>query len=478
MARIIKGDIIAGVLGERQALKGYVGAIPAHIAAGDILHVLNMGGVIGLCSSANADLGQPLRVRVLGVALIDGEPANIAQGAVPWQTSLARSAPLILISGTCMNAGKTTAACEIIRVLRGRGYRIAAAKLAGVATQRDLLNMQDHGAAAALSFSDAGLPSTTHTDNCIVPAAKGILAALTATAPDAILVEFGDGIMGHYGVDLLLKDREDRRAHARAYPVRQRPGRGLGRLAVPGRARPQGGLHLGPGHRQQRGCGLHPDAVRGAGGQWAARACAAGRHDRGQSVPGRRGGNGGRLMATPLRVAVLGASGYIGGEALRLLLGHPGVEVVAAVSPRNAGAPVAAVLPHLAKTTGLAFSADLPPAEARDLDAVFLALPHGEALARVPDLLAAGGAGGPHGEGPLLLDMSGDFRIKDAATFQQYYKLTRSAPELAHAAAYGLTEWNRPAIREASLIACPGCFPTGALLALTPLARAGLCTAR
>ena len=72
LARIIKGDIIAGVLGERQALKGFVGGIPAQIAAGDILHMLNMGGVIGKVSSANADYGQPLRVRVLGAALIDG----------------------------------------------------------------------------------------------------------------------------------------------------------------------------------------------------------------------------------------------------------------------------------------------------------------------------------------------------------------------------------------------------------------------
>jgi hypothetical protein len=208
MARIIKGDIIAGVLGERQALKGFVGAIPGQIAAGDILHILNLGGVIGLCSSANAEVGQPLRVRVLGAALVDGQPANIAQYAVPWQTSLPKSAPLVLISGTCMNAGKTTAACEVIRVLKSRGYRLGAAKLAGVATQRDLLNMQDHGAACALSFSDAGLPSTTHTDNCVVPAAKGILAALSDCRPDAIIVEFGDGIMGHYGVDLLLKDKD------------------------------------------------------------------------------------------------------------------------------------------------------------------------------------------------------------------------------------------------------------------------------
>ncbi|MEO8285094.1 MAG: hypothetical protein ABI670_01505 [Chloroflexota bacterium] len=208
MARIIKGDVIAGVLGERQALKGFVGSIPAHIEAGDVLHILNMGGVIGSCHSANADYGQPLRVRVLGSVVVGGQVANIADYAVPWQDDLNECAPIILMSGTCMNAGKTTAACEIIRVLRSRGYRLAAAKLAGVATQRDLLNMLDHGATQAMSFSDAGLPSTTHTDTCIVPAAKGILAALSAKRPDAIVVEFGDGIMGHYGVDKLLEDRQ------------------------------------------------------------------------------------------------------------------------------------------------------------------------------------------------------------------------------------------------------------------------------
>jgi hypothetical protein len=208
LARIIKGDIIAGVLGERQALKGFVGFVPPHVAPGDILHILNMGGVIGLCRSANADFGQPLRVRVLGAVLVDGKPANIGDNAIAWQEHLPHSAPIVLLSGTCMNSGKTTVACEVIRVLKGRGYRLAAAKVAGVATQRDLLTMQDHGATCALSFSDAGLPSTTHTDTCIVPAAKGILDALNECAPDAIVVEFGDGIMGHYGVDLLLKDAE------------------------------------------------------------------------------------------------------------------------------------------------------------------------------------------------------------------------------------------------------------------------------
>ncbi len=216
MARIIKGDIIAGVLGERQALRGFVGSIPAQIEPGDTLHILNMGGVLGICSSANSDFGTPLRVRVLGSVVFDGQPANIMDHAVPWQTSLRESAPIILVSGTCMNAGKTTAAAEVVRVLSSRGYRVAAAKLAGVATQRDLLNMQDHGAVCALSFSDAGLPSTTLTDSCLEPAAKGVLAALNACNPDAIVVEFGDGIMGHYGVDILLRDRE-LMGHVRAH---------------------------------------------------------------------------------------------------------------------------------------------------------------------------------------------------------------------------------------------------------------------
>lgn len=208
MAVIKQGDIIAGVLGNRQALKGYVGQIPHTVAVGDVLNVLNMGGVIGECISANSDFGPPLRVRVLGAAVVNGKVANIADFALPRVKRLARSAPIILVSGTCMNAGKTTVACEIVRVLSDRGYRIAAAKLAGVATQRDLVNMRAQGAIEALSFSDAGLPSTTNTDDCVVPAAKGVIAALNESRPDAIIVEFGDGIMGHYGVDLLLGDLE------------------------------------------------------------------------------------------------------------------------------------------------------------------------------------------------------------------------------------------------------------------------------
>ncbi len=184
----------------------------------------------------------------------------------------------------------------------------------------------------------------------------------------------------------------------------------------------------------------------------------------------------GQKTPAPVRVAVMGASGYIGGEALRLLLGHPCVQVAAVTSAGSAGQPAASVHPHLSRLADpdLAFTADLSPEEASQYDAVFMALPHGEAMRRVPAILQAGGRGGPRGEGPLVLDMSGDFRIKDPATFKRYYGLEHTAPQLAASAAYGLTEWNREAIREARLVACPGCFPTGALLALTPLAKAGL----
>ena len=210
MAKISRDDVIAGVLGSRRALKGFVGTVPATIRTGDRLHILNLGGVLGRCTSRNLDLGEPLRVEVLGMAVHDdGRPVSITENAVPPAPTLTGGPPLVVVAGTCMAAGKTLAACEIIQKLTARGLRLAAAKVSGVACLRDTLNMIDHGATEALSFLDAGYPSTVDVPD--LPAvAKGLFAALAEGRPDAIIVELGDGIIGGYGVRAVLEDPEIR----------------------------------------------------------------------------------------------------------------------------------------------------------------------------------------------------------------------------------------------------------------------------
>ena len=210
MAKITRDDVIAGVLGRRRALKGFVGDIPATIATGDRLQILNLGGLIGACVSGNRDLGSPLQVEVLGMAVRDGRPLNIAEGAVPPLETLEGVPdlpPLVLVEGTCMAAGKTQAACDIVQKLHQRGWKVAVLKATGVACLRDVLAMLDHGAEEGLSFQDAGLPSTVGIEN--LPAVvKGLIARLAAGKPDVIVIELGDGIIGGYGVADLLRDPE------------------------------------------------------------------------------------------------------------------------------------------------------------------------------------------------------------------------------------------------------------------------------
>jgi hypothetical protein len=143
MAKVSRDDVIAGALGCRRALRGFVGDVPESIRPGDRLHLLNLGGVLGQCTSRNLDIGEPLRVQVLGQALRNGEPLNIAEGALPPVTSQPEGPPLVIVAGTCMAAGKTLASCEIIRKLTSRGLRMCGAKPTGVACLRDTLNMMD-----------------------------------------------------------------------------------------------------------------------------------------------------------------------------------------------------------------------------------------------------------------------------------------------------------------------------------------------
>lgn len=212
LAKVNPGDVIVGVLGRRRALKGFVGDVPETVKAGDELHLLNLGGVIGQCSGHHSSLNDAIKVEVLGLAMNRGGTIkNIGDAALPARDSLGTTAPLVVIAGACMNSGKTYAATEIIQQATRAGLRVTAAKLSGIACLRDTLNMQDHGAIATASFLDCGLPSTVGAAD-LAPVAKAIIARLNESAPDLIVLELGDGILGGYSVESLFEDQELRDA--------------------------------------------------------------------------------------------------------------------------------------------------------------------------------------------------------------------------------------------------------------------------
>jgi len=213
MVSLRAGDVLAGTLGNRRALRGYAGVVPDGIDVGDTIEVLNLGGILGRCTSINPDIGPPFQAQVLGAILAFpelgdrvGRPAHIRDHAVPPSQTLDTNIPVIYIAGTCMNAGKTVAATELVRGLSRAGLKVAAAKLTGVSLMRDALSMRDAGAIAALTFNDAGIASTRA--GMTVPVAKGLLNRLATTRPDVIVAELGDGILGEYGVQDILLDPE------------------------------------------------------------------------------------------------------------------------------------------------------------------------------------------------------------------------------------------------------------------------------
>jgi N-acetyl-gamma-glutamyl-phosphate reductase len=167
---------------------------------------------------------------------------------------------------------------------------------------------------------------------------------------------------------------------------------------------------------------------------------------------------------TRIRVAVVGATGYVGGELVRLLARHPGVEIVGLVGRERDDVPLATVHAHL-DAIELAIDRVTPEA-----DAYFLALPHSVAAARVPELVA---------RRALAIDLGPDFRLRDPADYPRWYHFEHPTPDLLGTAVYGLPELHRAelaALGEAptAIVGAPGCFPTATLLALAPLARAGL----
>ncbi|MBL4906744.1 MAG: N-acetyl-gamma-glutamyl-phosphate reductase [Sneathiella sp.] len=164
-----------------------------------------------------------------------------------------------------------------------------------------------------------------------------------------------------------------------------------------------------------------------------------------------------------IKAGILGASGYTGAEAMRILLRHPGVELTLLTADRKAGLSVEEVYPHLGGY-GLPDMISVSDADWSSVDVVFCGLPHGttqEIIATLPQSVK-------------VIDLSADFRLRNPDTYAEWYGHEHRALDLQKDAAYGLTEFNRDAVKRARLVACPGCYPTAVLLAMQPLVAAGL----
>lgn len=208
-SKMQKGDVLAVALGERRALKGFVGRVPKRLKVGDVINILNLGGVAGICVSENLyEVGHALKVKVLGAIMEKNKHLNIDQFKLFEETKrIPSKARLIIISGTCMQVGKTSCACGIIRNANKKGYNVYGAKVAGIASLRDTENMKDAGAIDAVSLIDGGLTSTVHNKQAI-NITKGAINYLFKENPDYVVVEFGDGVFGEYGVMEILKNKE------------------------------------------------------------------------------------------------------------------------------------------------------------------------------------------------------------------------------------------------------------------------------
>lgn len=166
-------------------------------------------------------------------------------------------------------------------------------------------------------------------------------------------------------------------------------------------------------------------------------------------------------------VAVIGAAGFAGIEAVRLVLGHPRLELRLATSAADAGKRICDVYPALTGFTDLAFAAPDPQEIAHLASVALLAVPHTAALELVPTLLDAG---------VTVIDLSADFRLKDAAVYESWYGAVHTAPEMLTEAVFGLPELDRSGLSGARLVACPGCYPTATTLAALPALEAGVVT--
>ena len=230
--------------------------------------MLNIGGVLGICDSVNPDKGKPFDCRVLGCVLQFpylgeriGVPARVGHRKLDYDAPLdTHGVPVVALAGTCMEAGKTAAACAIVSRMRHRGLVVDAFKATGVSLRRDILAMEDSGARRS---DDLHRPRHRHDDAKTGPAlTRTMLTEMTAGRPDVIVFELGDGLLGTYGVEAILAMRGHPQGAHRRGAVGQRPGRGLGRREAAARALPASSpaAVTGPATDNAVGVQHHPGA--------------------------------------------------------------------------------------------------------------------------------------------------------------------------------------------------------------------------
>src|SRR5271154_1251408 len=211
MAKVVRGDVVVGALGHRKALFGYSGHIPTTLKPGDVIQMLNIGGVLGICDSATPDKGKPFDCKVLGAVLTFpylgeriGVPAKVGFKPLDYDAALdVRGVPVVALAGTCMEAGKTAAASAIIARMRHRGLIVDAFKATGVSLRRDIMAFEDSGARRTMIFTDLGIVTTT--EKCGPALTRAMLTEMASGQPDVIVFELGDGLLGTYGVQAILR---------------------------------------------------------------------------------------------------------------------------------------------------------------------------------------------------------------------------------------------------------------------------------
>src|SRR5258707_9478105 len=207
MAKVARGDVVVGALGHRKALFGYSGHIPEALKPGDVIQMLNIGGVLGICDSATPDKGKPFDCKVFVTVLTFpylgeriGVPAKVGYKALDYSAVLdVRGVPVVALAGTCMEAGKTAAASAIIARMRHRGLLVDGFQTNRGSLRPDILAFADSGAPRDMKFTDLGIVTTTA--KCGPALTRTMLTEMAHGQPDVIVFELGDGLLGTYGVE-------------------------------------------------------------------------------------------------------------------------------------------------------------------------------------------------------------------------------------------------------------------------------------